>query len=104
MTNLMSRRNRPGRSSYGYGFIVALVLAAAIGLAAGPVLADNDHGNRGRNDQHGRSYGRNDHRDYGGYRAYDYYGGNRYVYAPPPVIYTPYAPPAIDFVFPINIR
>lgn len=96
MKNLMSRRHRTRRN--GSALIAALALAAVIGLAAGPVLADNDH--RGRDDQH-RS---NDHRDYGGSRAYDYNGGPGYVYAPPAVVYAPYAPPAIDFVFPVTIR
>lgn len=94
MKNLMSRSNRTHGNSYA--FIAALALAAMIGLAAGPALANND--NHGRNDQH------RDHRAYGGYRAYNYNGGPGYGYAPPAVVYAPYAPPAIDFVFPIHIR
>lgn len=102
MKNLMGRSNGFHRNSRA--FIAALTLAAVIGLSAGPVLADNDNGNRGRNDQRRAANNRDQHRDYGGYRAYDYHGGPAYAYAPPAVVYAPYAPPAIDFVFPINIR
>jgi hypothetical protein len=86
--------------------MAAVTLAAVIGLAAGPVLADNDDWNRGRNDHHGKSYDRDrdSHGGYSGYRAYDYYGSRGYVYAPPAVVYAPYSPPSIDFVFPIHIR
>ncbi len=99
MNNPMSRHSRSHKNSHA--LVAALALAAVIGLASGPVLADNDH--RGRDDQH-RSYDRDDHHNYGGSRAYDYYGSRGYVYAPPAVVYAPYAPPAIDFVFPIHIR
>lgn len=102
MKNLMSRSSGFRRNSHVLA--AALTLAAVIGLSAGPALADKDNGNRGRNDQHGRSNDRDEHRDYGGYRAYDYHGGPGYAYAPPAVVYAPYAPPAIDFVFPIHIR
>jgi hypothetical protein len=96
-----SRTNRPRRNRHRV--IAALTLAAALGLAAGPALADNDHGNRGRNEAHHAAPTRVAHHG-GGYRAYDYYGGRGYSYAPPVVVYAPYAPPAIDFVFPFHIR
>jgi len=75
--------------------VVALLLATGFSgpvtgfLTASPALADDRH-----DDHHDR-----DHRD----RHPDYRPGP--VYAPPAVLYAPPAPsPAIDFVFPINIR
>jgi hypothetical protein len=54
---------------------------------------------RGRNVQHARSQHRGPARRGRGY------GSPSYVYAPPPVYYAPPdAPPAIDFVFPLNFR
>ena len=44
MRNFMNRSNRLRRNSYR--IVAAVTLAAVIGLAAGPVLADNDDWNR----------------------------------------------------------
>jgi len=83
--------------------MAALALAAAIGLAAGPALGDN-RDDRDRRDEHRPPVHRQVEHDNNGYRAYDYRDSGRYVYAPPAVVYAPYGPPALDFVFPINIR
>jgi hypothetical protein len=104
MKNLMARSN--GIRLNSGRLIAALTLGAVIGLAAGPVLADNGDGNRGRNEQHHGWNGRDrdEYRGYDndGYRAYDYYGSTRYIYAPPPVVYVPYPPPPIEFIFQIR--
>jgi hypothetical protein len=91
------RRNRRG-------LLGTLVIATVIGLVAGPALADD---NRDRDRGHDQHRDREVHRGppprmHEDYRAYDNNGG--YVYAPPAVVYAPYAPPALDFVFPIEIR
>jgi hypothetical protein len=79
-----------------------LVLSAALatvigGLAAAPARADGDDGRNGQQERHDRAR----HPVHRVYRT----EAPSYVYAPPPVYYVP-APrrPAIDLVFPLNIR
>src|SRR3954451_18040399 len=90
------------------GVLTAFVVAAALGLAAAPVLADNDD-NRGHDNGHGKKHhgpppqARNEYRG-PEYRSYNYYEGGRYYAAPPPVVYAPVAPPALEFVFPLTFR
>lgn len=86
------------------GIVLTVALATMIGgLFALPARADDDE--RGRNDQHERSY--QPQRSYRvetprpSYR----YEERRYVYAPPPVYYAePPRRPVIDFIFPFEFR
>jgi hypothetical protein len=103
MTNFLNRLS--GATRNGRAVMAALAVASVLGLAAGPALADDRE--RARDEQQARDNHRdNDRRDNDrdGYRAYEGDGGPRYVYAPPAVVYTPYAPPALEFVFPLDIR
>ncbi len=90
-------RAAPGRSILG-GVAAVLLLLSGIGgpmtefSAASPALAQERHDDR----DHDRNRDRRYHRP-------DYRPGP--VYAPPAVVVAPPPPsPAIDFVFPINIR
>jgi hypothetical protein len=96
------KRDGPSRAVLGRSILggVALALLLAIGLggpvtgflAASPALAQDRHDDRDHRDDHGRD-------------RHPYYYRQGPVYAPPAVIYAPPGPsPAIDFVFPINIR
>jgi hypothetical protein len=80
------------------GILLTATLAALIGgMSALPARADND--DRGRNDQ--RDQPRPSYRA----EAPRHYEERRYVYAPPPVYYAaPPRRPAIDFIFPFEIR
>jgi len=103
MTEFLTRMSGIGRN--GRAVMAALVVASVLGLAAGPALADERE--RARDEQQARDNHRDNDRgdrDHNEYRAYEYDGGPRYAYAPPPVVYTPYAPPALEFVFPLDIR
>ena len=103
MKKLLARRNGTRPSSRGV--IAALALTAVIGLAAWPAFADEDYGNRGHHEEYRgdpRDRARYSDNDPRGYRAYDYYGSERYVYAPPPVVYEPYPPSPIEFIFQIR--
>lgn len=92
----------------------AIILALGIGavfatMSALPARADDDHGNRGHHYGHDNKYGYG--HGYGHdryvqqrhiYRTYDDGDRERYSYGPPPVVYAPYAPPALEFVFPVR--
>jgi len=91
-----STRNERGYRSVG-GMMLAVTLAAMMGgLSVAPARADdNDH----RNDQHRAQPAQR--RPVRSYR----HDEPQYVYAPPPVYYAPpERRPAIDLVFPIEIR
>jgi len=97
MKNIVDRSG--GIRRHGQALVAGLVLATMVGVTAGPAFAaDRD---RGRAVHRSISRTRDHQR---GYRAYNYNNGPGYDYAPPPVVYAPYAPPALDFVFPIDIR
>jgi len=84
------------------GILLTATLAALIGgMFALPARADDD--DRGRNDQHERSYQpQPSYRSEAPRRSYE---ERRYVYAPPPVYYAPPPRrPVIDFIFPFEIR
>lgn len=83
----------------------ALVLAATIGgAAARPALADDDdrweHGHHWREHERHEAHERWEHRGY----YYNPYERGVYIYGPPPVVYEPAPPPAIQFVFPLDIH
>ncbi len=87
-----------GRSIFG-GVVVALLLTGIGGpvtgfLAVPPALAQDRHDEQNHDQNRDRDH-RNRRPEY---RPAPYY-------APPPVVYAPPPPsPAIDFIFPINIR
>lgn len=87
-------RTRIGYRSAG-GVALTIALAALMGgLFTIPARADDDHGRDVHQVQHRRPPPRRP----SGYRA------PAYVYAPPPVYYAPPQAPAIDLVFPLEIR
>ncbi len=80
---------------------LTVVLAVFISGLSSSVPARADGDDRGRNVQ--RERGHEDRR--ASHRSYHRNEAPRYVYAPPPVYYTPPPRrPAIDFVFPLNFR
>jgi hypothetical protein len=74
--------------------MAAIIAFLAFGLAATSARAEDDwRRQRDERARHERDWRNQERREHG------------YVYAPPPVYYAPpAAPPAINFVFPLNIR
>lgn len=91
--------------------LVALGLASVFAASfTTPAKADDDHYYEHRHHDHGHHYGYG--RDYDNdryerrpaYRSYDYEDRDYYSYGPPPVVYAPYPPPAVEFVFPLRFH
>jgi hypothetical protein len=90
------------RSSNVRAIILGLAFTGlALSVASTPARADNDDWRRGHDhgrydrdrERHEREWRDQERREHG------------YVYAPPPVYYAPPpATPALNFVFPLNIR
>jgi hypothetical protein len=102
----MSEREKRGRA---FGRIVGVLgLATVLGCAAiGAARADNDDWRHERHGRHQHEHREREWRKHEREREVPahYYAAPGYVYAPPPVIYArPAPPPAINFVFPLQLR